>query len=358
MQSNQTDSPISGKPSLKIGRTETLPRPLRIVFILLTVFGIAVYVIYNFGWTIAGRLMYPQGYYFLLFAMFMAGTFLILPARRKDRGHVPWYDLALAALAFCICIYFFFKAESINVSGWQPPRDTYNLALGVVFAALALEGARRLAGWPFLVLCLVAFVYPQFADKFPGILKGTQFDFDEMVSLFAFSRQGALGMPAMVLGEILIGFLVFCGIVLASGAGEFFLGLSLALLGNYRGGPAKVAVVSSAFFGSLSGNPLANIVTTGSVTIPAMKRLGYPAHYAGAIEACASNGGMIMPPVMGTIAFIIAVFIGVDYATVMIAAIIPAVLYYFGMLMQVDAYAAKVGSRACRRRNCRRSGPS
>jgi len=179
----------------------------------------------------------------------------------------------------------------------------------------------------------------------PGMLYGYSFPFPQIIGSFAYGDGGMLGLPARVMGEILIGFLIFAGILINSGAGDFFLKLALGLLGRVRGGPAKVAVLASGFFGSLTGNAPENIVATGSVTIPAMKRMGYPSHYAGAIEAVASTGGAIMPPVMGYIAFIMAELTGISYAEIIIAAFIPAVLYYYGLLVQVDAYAARVGLR-------------
>src|SRR5690606_21444611 len=128
------------------------------------------------------------------------------------------------------------------------------------------------------------------------------------------------------------------------------------IFGRYRGGPAKVSVVASAFFGSLSGSIFSNIAGTGAITIPTMKRIGYPPHYAGAIEACASTGGVVMPPVMGAIAFVMAITLGVDYAVVMVAAIIPSLLYYFGLLLQVDAYAARNNLRGLPRDQLPKAG--
>ncbi|WP_254704193.1 TRAP transporter permease [Sulfitobacter pontiacus] len=152
-----------------------------------------------------------------------------------------------------------------------------------------------------------------------------------------------MGITTKIVAEIVLGFLVFAGVLIATGAGQFFIDLANAGFGKYRGGPAKVSIVASAFFGSLSGSIFSNIAGTGSITIPTMKKVGYPPHYAGAIEACASTGGVVMPPVMGAIAFVMAITIGVDYATVMVAAILPSALFYFGLILQVDAYAARKG---------------
>jgi TRAP transporter 4TM/12TM fusion protein len=259
----------------------------------------------------------------------------------------------MAVLALGISLYWMLSAWDISLQRiWVPPPTTLDFAIAFVFCLLALESGRRLGGIPYTVINVIAITYPLMAGYLPGAFKGVQFDLPSVVGAFAFSEQGILGMPAQVMGSILIGFLVFCGLLIGTGAGEFFLNLAMGLLGNFRGGPAKVAVVASGFFGSLSGNPLANVVTTGAITIPAMKKLGYPAHYAGAIEAAASSGGTIMPPVMGTIAFLIAIFVSVDYTVVMVCAILPATLYYFGLLMQVDAYAARAGLVGMPRKDC------
>jgi TRAP-type uncharacterized transport system fused permease subunit len=143
------------------------------------------------------------------------------------------------------------------------------------------------------------------------------------------------------MGELLIGFVVFAGTLIAMGAGDFFLKLATSFFGNYRGGPAKVAVLASGFFGSFTGGPIANVVGTGSFTIPAMKKLGYSPEYAAGIEACASTGGSITPPVMGQVAFVMVVVAGVEYADVITAALLPAILYYWGLWVQVDGYAAR-----------------
>ncbi len=187
--------------------------------------------------------------------------------------------------------------------------------------------------------------YPLYCEHLPGILWGAGHSITHITSAFAYGRLGMLGVPAQVTGEILMGFLLFAGVLIASGAGTFFLNFSLALMGRFRGGPAKVAVISSGLFGSLSGSTITNVIATGSVTIPTMKRAGYPPHYAGAIEAVASAGGTVMPPVMGSVAFLLSILTGISYAVICIAAFIPALLYYWGLIVQVDSYAARVGLR-------------
>jgi len=266
-----------------------------------------------------------------------------MPARNKDRNRVRWYDLVLAVLVFGIFAYFVASAYSIAIMGWVPPKTTHDLVLATIVAVVALEASRRITGWPLVIICLLFGIYSLTASHMPGILYGFSFPFPNMIGTYAYGGLGLLGMPAQVTGRILIAFLIFAGMLMASGAGTFFLNISLALLGQFRGGPAKVAVVSSGLFGSLSGTVVPNIVATGSITIPTMKRIGYPPHYAGAIEAVASSGGSIMPPVMGIIIFIMVVLTEIPYSVIMIAALIPALLYYYGLLVQVDAYAARVG---------------
>jgi TRAP transporter 4TM/12TM fusion protein len=333
----------------EITRYDSMPKPIKVSFLVLSTIGVGLFIFYMFGWNIRGYVLPSAGYYYLLYAAFASCVFVAIPARKKDKGRVPWYDIVFAVFSFGIPLFCFFHAESIIEIGWVPPPSAFHLALGLIFGLLALEGGRRIGGRTFLTLCVISWLYPLFAGYMPGILWGISFDFPWTVGNFAFSQNGALGLPAQVMGEILIGFLLFAGMLMASGAGRFFLNFALCLLGRFRGGPAKVAVVASGFVGSLSGSAISNVVATGAITIPTMKQIGYPSHYAGAIEACASTGGVIMPPVMGAIAFIMAVITGIEYASIIIAAFIPAVLYYFGLLMQVDAYAARVGLRGLTR---------
>jgi TRAP transporter 4TM/12TM fusion protein len=339
------ESAESGEKFLQaqITRYNVMPKWLKVIFTVLSTSGVGLFIFYMKGWSIQGYVLSSSAYYYLLFAVFGFCVFIAMPMRKKDKGRVPWYDIAIASFVFGFCLYCFFKAEVIMEIGWVPPPTTLLLVLATIFSVLALESGRRMGGKAFLILCAIAWVYPLFADYMPGLLWGIGWDFAWTVSNYAYSSNGLLGLMAQVMGEILIGFLLFAGMLMASGAGKFFLNLSLALLGRYRGGPAKVAVVASGFFGSLSGASISNVVATGAITIPTMKRIGYPPHYAGAIEACASTGGVLMPPVMGMVAFIMAIITGIEYAVIMAAAFIPALLYYFGLLMQVDAYAGRVG---------------
>ena len=323
-------------------RYGNLPRAFKLLFILLTVCGAGLAVFTMFGFSVGGVALFDVQYYYLLIACFLPSAFLLMPMRKKDKGILRWYDIMFAALALGGSLYLFTEAYSIVMTGWFPVSPN-NFAVATILLALILEAARRGGSTVFLIVCLFMGLYPIFAGHMPGIFFGISSSWDTTIGYMVLSSDGLLGIPLRVLGDLLLGFLVFAAVLVASGAGKFFLNLALALLGRFRGGPAKVAVLSSGFFGSLSGSIFANIVATGSVTIPTMKRTGYPSHYAAAIEACASTGGVLMPPVMGALIFIMCAVLNMEYAVVMVAAFIPAILYYFGLLMQVDAYAGKVG---------------
>lgn len=307
-----------------------------ILFVVLSVAGLCTGLTYIFGLTWNGQRLLEGQYYWIFIGLFTAAAFIALPAFPGQKK-VPVYDLVAAAVALGISVYFSTHAWDMVQAGWT------QIPMGLVIWLLMLEVARRSGGIPFLLVVFLLGLYPLIADRFPGLLMGIPYDFDRMIEAHIFRAEGMMGITTKIVAEIILGFLVFAGILIATGAGNFFIDLANASFGRYRGGPAKVSVLASAFFGSLSGSIFSNIAGTGSITIPTMKKVGYPPHYAGAIEACASTGGVVMPPVMGAIAFVMAITIGVGYSTVLVAAIIPSLLFYFGLLLQVDAYAARTG---------------
>lgn len=339
---NDTAStPEDSTPRSEITRLGELFSWQSILFVILCVGGLGVGLAYIFGATWNGDRLLEGQYYWIFIGFFMAAAFIALPAFPSHRK-VPIFDMAAAVAALAISFYFSAHAWDMVQAGWT------NAALGTVIWLLMLEVARRSGGIPFLLVVFLLGLYPLVADYFPGLLMGIPYDFESMIAAHVFRAEGMMGITTKIVAEIILGFLVFAGVLLATGAGTFFIDLANAGFGRYRGGPAKVSVVASAFFGSLSGSIFSNIAGTGSITIPTMKKVGYPPHYAGAIEACASTGGVVMPPVMGAIAFVMAITIGVDYATVMIAAIVPSLLFYFGLLLQVDAFAARTGLKGMR----------
>lgn len=320
--------------SLRLGKLTSWQS---ILFMTLSILGIILAVLAIFSFSFRGRTLLQAEYYWLFIGIFTPAVYIALPARKQSSGAPPWYDLVLAAVALVICVYFFTNARDIVIIGWT------NVPLGIVMWLMMMEAARRVAGWPLFFVILFIGLYPTVADKFPAMLEGMPYSFTRTIEMGVFRSEGMMGITTKIVSEIILGFLVFAGVLIATGAGDFFIDLANSLFGRFRGGPAKVSVVASGFFGSLSGSVFSNIAGTGSITIRTMKKAGYPAHYAGAIEACASTGGVLMPPVMGAIAFVMAVTVGVEYRVVLIAAILPSFLFYMGLLLQVDGFAARTG---------------
>ena len=209
---------------------------------------------------------------------------------------------------------------------------------------LLMEALRRTGGWSLMLSVLPFSVYPLFAEsRWLGPLKGNQSSLDQAVAYHVLSNESLLGIPVQAFAETVIGFLVFGTALMMTGAGKFFINLAFALCGTFRGGAAKVGIFASGLLGMMSGSVVSNVLTAGTMTIPTMKRTGFSPSYAGAIEACASTGAVLAPPVMGATAFVIAQFLNISYAEVAIAAAIPAALYYLALFTQVDAYAARNG---------------
>lgn len=329
------------------GRYQHLPGFLKFVFNLFTAIGVITATIYMTNTTVFGYALPTSVYYYILFMMFLPVAFLGMPLTKSDvrKETVPWYDYVLVLLALVIPTYFIYWNYEIVWVGWTPAPTPFSFAIAIVYGLLILEVCRRMAGLVFFVICLIFGLYPLIAEEMPGVFYGIGYSFREIISYAIYGGEGLIGMPGQITGGILVGFLIFAGMLIASGAGSFFLELSNAMLGRYRGGPAKVAVISSGFFGSLSGSPISNIISTGSITIPAMKRMGYPPKYAGALETCASSGGALMPPVMGLTVFVMVVIAQIPYSEIMVAALFPSLLYYFALVIQADFHAARLQLR-------------
>ncbi|MGE4044702.1 MAG: TRAP transporter fused permease subunit, partial [Acetobacteraceae bacterium] len=205
-----------------------------------------------------------------------------------------------------------------------------------------MEALRRTGGWSLLLSIFPFTVYPLFADAdWLGPLRGHQSSLPDASAYHMLSTESLLGIPIQAFADTVIGFLVFGTALMMTGAGKFFINLAFALCGTFRGGAAKVCIFASGLLGMMSGSIVSNVLTAGTMTIPVMKRTGFRPSYAGAIEACASTGAVLAPPVMGATAFVMAQFMNVTYAEVALAALIPALLYYAGLFMQVDSYAAR-----------------
>jgi TRAP transporter 4TM/12TM fusion protein len=288
-------------------------------------------------------LLIDTSYYYMLTGIFLALCFLVYPAIEGRKGGVTWYDWVFFAVALGTMAYLALNGERIVQEGWDIIAPLHATIIAGIVCALVLEAMRRVGGPLLFGICLFFFVYPLFADSMPGFLWGPSSDVETLVRQHALGTESIIGVPMRTVASLLIGFLLFGSALVATGGGEFFMTFATALMGRARGGPAKVSILSSGLFGSLSGSVISNVVTTGQMTIPTMKRVGYPAKYAAAVEACASTGGALMPPVMGAVAFIMAEYLSVSYATVMIAATVPALMFYIALLVQADCYAAKHG---------------
>ena len=289
----------------------------------------------------------PLGNAFLyyLIGIYLAASYLVFPLRKKHADRVPWHDWALAAAAIAATVYLGRHGLTIIEQGWDFSAPTEATLISALLLLLILEGVRRCGGLPLLIVAVLFGCYPLYAGSMPGFLWGTAYDLGGTIRAHVMGVESIIGIPMQVVAQLVIGFVVFGAALSVTGGGAFFMRFSVALMGRTRGGPAKVAVISSAIMGSVSGSVISNVLTTGAFTIPTMKRAGYPPHYAAAIEACASTGGTLMPPVMGAVAFIMGSFLAVPYADIMVAAFLPALLFYLVLLFQVDNYAARSGLR-------------
>lgn len=297
----------------------------------------------NWGFFI-GFVLIDSAYLYLLAALLIGLVFLFVPAtKRATRTRVPWYDAACFVLTIFVFGYFAFHSKRIISEAWEfmaPDTAVYIAAVGWL---LLLEATRRAGGTAVFVVVTIISLYPIYAGVMPGPIAGLPQDFKTTIGYHFTSSESVLGIPMRAFGELVIGFVMFGAVLQFTGASEFFNNLAFALFGKVRGGPAKVAIFASGLMGSVSGSVVSNVLTTGVVTIPAMKRTGFSAKYAGGVEACASTGGVLMPPIMGATAFVMAAFLGLPYSQIAIAAAVPSILFYFALFMQIDGYAARHG---------------
>ncbi len=327
-------------------RQRPLTGPWRAVFVALTAGGLllAVNQLFNLGF-LAGVVLLENRYLYLLLATFFAPVFLLFPAAGPATARVPWYDAVLAAGAMACCGYFAWNAERMVAEAWEFQAPPAAVVVGVALWLLLLEGARRTGGRALAVILLVFSLYPVYAGRLPGPIAGFNLSFADTIRYQTGSVEAILGIPMRVFGTLLVGFILFGVTLHVTGAGRFFTNISMALLGTVRGGTAKVAIVASGLFGTMSGSSVSNVLATGVVTIPAMKRTGFRPEDAAAVEANASSGGVLTPPVMGAVAFVMASILSTPYVSIAAAAAVPAGLYYLSLFLQVDGYAAKYGIR-------------
>lgn len=269
-------------------------------------------------------------------ALLLPFAFLLWPGWRP-------LDLVLALAAFGSCGYLTAMSERIILEGWEYGAPETAQWVSIAVWLLALEAGRRIGGTAMFVVVAVLSAYPLFADRMPEVLAGFSLSPAETGAFYVLSSEGILGVPMRAFINLVLGFLVFGVALQRTGGGKFFLDLAFGALGHVRGGPAKVAVLSSGLMGSMSGSVITNILTTGTLTIPTMQRTGVKPATAAGVEACASTGGVLAPPIMGATAFVMATFLNVPYQDIALAAILPTLLYFLGLFFQVDALAARQG---------------
>jgi TRAP transporter 4TM/12TM fusion protein len=289
----------------------------------------------------AGIALYTEQFLLVALGLAIAICFLIAPASPRFKGRVQWWDVVAAFLGLALCLWTAWRYPALVYELTSRPLD--GVLMSAALALLVLEGTRRMAGFSLVAFTLAGVAYAMLGHHLPGVFEARPVDFTRLVVYLGLDTNALLGTSLNIAVIVVVPFILLGQLLSRCGGSEFFTDLAMAWMGRYRGGAAKIAVVGSAFFGMISGSAVANVSAVGVVTIPLMKRSGFPAQLAAAIEAVGSTGGQLMPPVMGAAAFLMAEVLQVPYVDVMVAAIIPALLYYLALFFQVDLEAAKRG---------------
>ncbi|MCL1990246.1 MAG: TRAP transporter permease [Defluviitaleaceae bacterium] len=285
----------------------------------------------------------PQVHRASFVAFIILLVFLLYPANRKDQNkvnHIPWYDMILGLIGAACFFYFTFNFQYIIT----PPvgiSHTYQLVLAILGVAIVFIACQRVMGWSLVIVVGFFLAYTWFGQFIPGPFGHGGFRAQRVFEHLFFTTEGVLSVPIGVASTFIFVFLLFGAIMNKTGIGQFFIDISNVLVGRTTGGPAKMAVVVSGLSGTISGSSVANVVTTGSFTIPLMKRMGYDENFSGAVEATASTGGQIVPPILGAAAFLMAEITGIPYEQIALAALIPAILYYVSIFTAVHFEAKK-----------------
>ncbi|GAB7140630.1 TRAP transporter permease [Deferribacterales bacterium RsTz2092] len=272
-------------------------------------------------------------------AMMLVLSFFMYPSSGKKMGSVSVLDWGLMLLSAAVPIYVWYDYLGIVERAGIPSNTDFIMAS--LLALLVLEASRRMSGWTLPILSVVFIIYGLFGRTMPGLFWHRGYTWEQLSNHFFANTEGIFGTSVSVAASYIFLFILFGSVMAKSGMGAFFNDIAMALAGHTRGGPAKVAVCASALLGSINGSAVANVVTTGAFTIPLMKKVGYKAEFAGAVEASASVGGQLLPPVMGAAAFIMAEMLGISYSVIILYAAVPALLYYLGVILQVHFRAGK-----------------
>ena len=336
------DIPVNSSKEPKQTRYRNIPKKWQLAMAVMTACSIflAINQIFNLGFFI-GYVMLDSRYMYLITGIMLCMVFVTFPANKRSLDYIPWYDCAIMIALAVVFSYFAFNAERIVLEAWEYAAPDIGVFLATITWIIVLEAGRRAGGWPVFSIVLIFSLYPTFAASLPNVIAALSIPLGDVAIFHVLGEESLFGIPMRVFVQLVFGFLIFGVSLQFTGGGPFFINLAFALLGHLRGGPAKVSIFSSGLMGSMSGGPISNVLTTGPLSIPAMRRIGFTKEYASGVEACASTGGVFMPPIMGATAFVMASFLNISYVSVAIAAIVPSVLYFFGLFMQIDAYAAK-----------------
>jgi TRAP transporter 4TM/12TM fusion protein len=289
-----------------------------------------------------GLLLFPEQILVGILALALPLVFLSFPPKKgASRARIPWYDLVAAVIGLATAAFISVRYPILAELIADRPVD--GVVAGGIFIFLLVEGLRRTVGNVLTWMVVFFLAYALIGHWVPGVLAGRKVEFPHLIYYLAWDPTAILGIPMKVASTIVLAFVFFGQILFKSGGSEFFTEISTVLMGRFRGGPAKISVTASALFGSISGSAVSNVVSTGVITIPLMRRGGYRPELAGAIEAVASTGGQLMPPIMGAAAFLMAEFLEIPYTDVVVAALIPSILYYAALFILADLEAARTG---------------
>lgn len=285
-----------------------------------------------------------EQYYGLMITLIFPLVFILIPFNKKvSINKVPWYDLIFIVLSIIIGLYvaIFYGQISLKLGDVTIDR----VIVGSIAILLTLEACRRTVNLFIAIFGLFFLLFPHLSFFFPDTFSGISLPLTQQINYLFLDTNASLSILFGLVVTYILGFTLFGNLMVNGGGGTFITDISMAAFGGYRGGPGKISIVASSLFGTISGVAISNVVTTGVITIPLMKKIGYKPHVAGAIESVASTGGIIMPPVMGVTAFVMAEITGIPYYKIAISSIIPALLYYASVFFQVDMEAGKTGLR-------------
>lgn len=302
----------------------------------------AIFFVLDVPFYIAKITFFNQQFISIFWSLVLSLLFITIPAKKgMPKNNPQWYDFILVALTLIVGLYstIFYPQILMGLGKIK----TIEWVFGIIATILVFESVRRTAGLAVVGIVSVFLIYAKFGHLLGGILEISYIKPTRLFQQLYLGADFLLGIPLKVVVEIVFAFVLFGIVYLRVGGGDTLMDLAYALMGTVRGGPAKVAVIASSLFGTISGSAVANVTAVGMITIPLMKKTGYPSYFAGAVEAAAGTGGQIMPPVMGAAAFVMAEFLGVHYYQVVLAALIPAILYYIALFIQVDLQAVKRG---------------